>query len=228
MTDATPALSIRRWAKSGEEGFSEPVFMLDGDLPPVLRNVTVAMPAGGAERARELVACDADCVLLGDAAMGDSTLLASLSAELGKDKVGVWVPARRMSMSWALDFECNADFRCLAPSRVTPAWEILSSTGQGTGTDASWWIAQMFERGAAIALVAVDIDDAGLNICAGLTEQFSSRLWFTPLHDLEAGLRPWVEYGHATNLVLPAIDQYDEAAAAALREALSSPLRTTA
>ena len=92
MTDATPALSIRRWAKSGEEAFSEPVFMLDGDLPPGLRNVTVAMPAGGAERAREFVACGADCVLLGDAAMRDSTLLPSLSAELGEGKVGIWVP----------------------------------------------------------------------------------------------------------------------------------------
>ena len=228
MTEAVPALAIRRWAKNGEGPFAEPVFMLDGVLPQDLRNVTVAMPAGGAERARELIACGADCVLLGDAAMRDSALVAALSAELGEGKVGVWVPARRMSVSWGLDFECNADFRCLAPSRVTPAWEILSSAGQGTGTDAGWWIAQMFERGAAMAVVAVDIDDAGLNICAGLTEQFASRLWFTPLHNLEADLRPWVEYGHATNLVLPAIDRYDEAAAAALREALSSPLRTTA
>ena len=181
------------------------------------------MPAGGAERARELAACGADCVLLGDAAMHDSALLASLSAELGEGKVGVWVPARRMSVGWALDFECNADFRCLAPSRVTPAWEILSSTGQGTGTDAGWWIAQMLERGAAMAVVAVDIDDAGLNICAGLTEQFASRLWFTPLHDLEADLRPWVEYGHATNLVLPAIGRYDEAAAARTTRAFFLP-----
>ena len=193
-----------------------------------LRNVTVAMPAGGAERARELITCGADCVLLGDAAMRDSALVAALSAELGEGKVGVWVPARRMSVNWALDFECNADFRCLAPSRVTPAWEILSSTGQGTGTDAGWWIAQMLDRGAAMAVVAVDIDDAGLNICAGLTEQFASRLWFTPLHDLEADLRPWVEYGHATNLVLPAIGRYDEAAAAALQEHFSSPQRTAA
>jgi hypothetical protein len=216
--DATPALSIRRWAKGGEERFSEPVFMLDGVLPRDLCNITVAIPAGGAERARELVACGADCVLLGDAAMQDSSLLASLNAEFGEGKVGVWVPARRMSVSWALDFECNADFRCLAPSRVTPAWEILSSAGQGTATDASWWIGQMLERGAAMALVAVDIDDAGLNICAGLTEQFASRLWFTPLHDLQADLGPWVEYGHAANLVLPAVERYDEAAVAALRE----------
>ncbi len=218
MTDVTSALLIRRWAKSGEGLSSEPAFMLDGVLPGDLRNVTVAVPASGAERARELVACGANCVLLGDAAMRDSTLVSSLRAELGEGKVGIWVPARRMSVSWALDFECNADFRCLAPSRVTPAWEILSSTGQGTGTDASWWIARMLERGAAMALVAVDIDDAGLNICAGLTEQFASRLWFTPLHGLEADLGPWVEYGHATNLVLPAIERYDEAAVAALRE----------
>jgi hypothetical protein len=59
----------------------------------------------------------------------------------------------------------------------------------------------MLERGAAMALIAVDMDDAGLNICAELTEKFTSRLWFTPLHDLEADLAPWVEYGHAVNLV---------------------------
>ena len=78
MTDAAPALSVRRWARNGEGPFAEPVFMLDGVFPADLRNVTVAMPAGGAGRARELAACGADCVLLGDAAMRDSALLASL------------------------------------------------------------------------------------------------------------------------------------------------------
>lgn len=215
MTDTAPAVSIRRWVK-GEGPFAEPVFMLDGDLPRDLTNVTVAMPSGGLERARELVACGAECVLLGDAVMRDSTLLAALNAELGEGKVGVWVPARRMGVSWSLDCESNADFRCIAPSRVTPAWEILNSAGQGTGVDASWWTGQMLQRGAAMALLAVDIGDADLNICAELTEQFAARLWFTPLHDMTADLRPWVQYGHAANLVLPA--SYDEAAAAALRE----------
>lgn len=228
MTETAPSLSIRRWARHGEEPFAEPVFMLDGSLPADLRNVTVATPAGGAERARELIACGADCVLLGDTAMHDSALVATLSAELGEGKVGVWVPARRMSVSWSLDYECNADFRCIAPSRVTPAWEIVSSSGQGTGTDAAWWAGQMLERGAAMALVAVDMDDAGLNICAGLTEQFASRLWFTPLHDLEADLGPWVEYGHAANLALPAIARYDEAAVAALKTRFGLPLSAAA
>jgi hypothetical protein len=228
MTDEAPALAIRRWVRGGEGPFVEPGFMLDGILPQDLRNITIAMPAGGTERARKLVACGADCVLLGDAAMRDSTLVTSLSAEFGEGRIGVWVPARRMSVSWGLDFECNADFRCLAPSRVTPAWEILSSTGQGTGTDAAWWAGQMLERGAAMALIAVDIDDAGLNICAELTERFASRLWFTPLNDLEADLGPWVQYGRAANLVLPAIDHYDEGAAAALKERFSLPLRPAA
>ena len=174
--------------------------MLDGLLPQDLRNVTVAMPPGGAERTREPIACGVDCVLLGDAAMRDGTLVAALSAELGEGRIGVWVPVRRMSVSWSLDSECNVDFRCIAPSRVTPAWEILSSSGQGTGTDAAWWAGQMLERGAAMALMAVDMDDAGLNICAGLMERFASRLWFTPLHNLDADLEPWVEYGHAANL----------------------------
>jgi hypothetical protein len=104
----------------------------------------------------------------------------------------------------------------------------VSSSGQGTGTDAAWWAGQMLERGAAMALMAVDMDDAGLNICAGLTERFASQLWFTPLHDLEADLTPWVEYGHAANLVLPATGRYDEAAVAALRDRFGLPLRTAA
>jgi len=188
----------------------------------------VVTQAGGAERAGELIACGAGCVLLGDAAMRESTLVAALSAELGEGKVGVWVPARMMSVSWSLDYECNADFRCIAPSRVMPAWEILNSSGKGTGTDAAWWAGQMLERGAAMALVAVDMDDAGLNICAELTEKSASRLWFTPLHDLEASLAPWVTYGHAANLVLPAIPRYGEAGIAAFREQFASPLSAAA
>jgi hypothetical protein len=228
MTEETPTLTIRRWARHAGGPFAGPVFMFDGSLPRDLHNVTAVTPAGSAERARELIACGADCVLLGDAAMRDSALVPALSAALGEGKVGVWVPARRMSVSWSLDYECNADFRCIAPSRVTPAWEIVSSSGQGTGTDAAWWAGQMLERGAAMALMAVDMDDAGLNICAGLTERFASQLWFTPLHDLEADLTPWVEYGHAANLVLPATGRYDEAAVAALRDRFGLPLRTAA
>ena len=218
MTNAAPEVTLRRWAKADEGPFTEPVFVFDSDqLPQDLANASVVLADVGLERARELAARGADRVLLGAAALRDGGLVASLCRELGAGRTGVWVPVRPMTVGWTLDFESNADFRCLAPSRVQPAWEVLTSDGRGAGVDAGWWIGKMLERGASMALAAVDVcDDASLNICAELMEQFGPRLWLTPLTHGATDLGPWVRYGHARNLVLPGIEHYDEAAALAL------------
>lgn len=224
----TDALNLRRWTAIGAEPPAGPAFMFDGDLPDDLSRVTVVMPGGGRERARELARRGADCVLLGEAALRDSTLIPSLIAELGEGRAGVWVPARRMSVSWALDRDSNADFRCVAPSRPAPAWDVLDSQGNGTGTDAAWWTGEMLKRGAAMALHAVDMGDADLNICAGLTEEYGPRLWFTPLREPDADLRPWVQYGHVRNLVLPAGPRYGDEAVAALHGIVAPPAEAAA
>ncbi|MBI5262727.1 MAG: hypothetical protein HY852_13025 [Bradyrhizobium sp.] len=209
IAEATPVLHVQRWARVDEAPFAEPVFIFDADgLPEDLSNVSVVMPQGGAARARELARRNAARVILGDAALKDSSIVAPLAKELGEAKVGVWLPVQRMMVSWALDVESNADFRCLAPSRAKPAWEVLTSNGAGSGTDALWWSQQMQERGAAIVLVGADLTgDADLDICAEITEVLGERFWLTPRADAKADMRPWLQYGHVRNLVLPACDQ---------------------
>ena len=230
MSGPIPEITLCRWAKPEYGPFAEPVFLFDGDdLPEDLTHVSVVLRAVGRERARELVARGAARVLLGESALLDSSLIETLSKELGAEKVGVWVPAQRLEVSWALDITSNADFRCITPSCAKPAWEVLKSDGSRSGTEAGWWLGQMLERGASLALLGVDIaDDTGLNLCAELMEQFGSRLWLTPLENPEADLLPWVLYGQAKNLVIPDIEYYDEAAVLALRQALEPTVEAVA
>ena len=230
MSVSTPEITLCRWANPEDGPFSEPVFIFDGDaLPEDLTHVSVVLLAAGQERARELIARGAARVLLGEAALLDSSLIETLSKELGAEKVGVWVPARSMEVSWALDITSNADFRCVTPSCAKPAWEVLKSDGSRSGTEAGWWLGQMLERGASLALLGVDIaDDADLNLCAEMVEQFGARLWLTPLADFEVDLLPWVMYGQARNLAIPDIEHYDEAALLDLRQVLEPAIEEAA
>ncbi len=211
-------LTIRRWAVPAESPFDEPVFMLDRiDLPADLSNIMVVIPEAGASRARQLLAAGAHKVLLGDAALLDSSLVKQLADEFGSERVGVWLPARRMEVSWSLDLDSNADFRCLTPSVGVPSWEVLRGDENRTGTEIGWWMEQMLALGASLALVgAFDLDDnRDLNVCADLMERFGTRLWLAPLGNPEADLAPVVRFGKARQLVLQ-----DDAVAAALRRAL--------
>ena len=174
-------------------------------------------------------------MLLGDAALKDSGIVAPLTKELGTERLGLWLPVRRMGVSWTLDCEFNADFRCVTPSRVQPAWEVLTSDGRATGTDAHWWSGQFLARrdqasiaavraagGVSMVLIAADLGgDADLNICAGLTEAFGPGVWLTPLNRPDTDLRPWVRFGHVRNIVVPGAEHYDAAAMAALAQTLS-------
>lgn len=221
MTQAMPEITLRRWAQSEDGPFAEPVFLFDSDdLPEDLSRVSVVVRSAGLERARELLARGAAQVLPGEAALLDSSLIETLSREFGSERVGVWVPARRQEVSWALDLHSNADFRCVTPSYAKPAWEVLKSDGSGSGTDAGWWLGQMLARGASLALLGADIDDTDLNLCAELVEQSGACLWLTPLANLEADLLPWIQFGQARNLVIPNSEHYDEAAMLALCQAL--------
>lgn len=220
MSDAPQAITFCRWADPRCAPFAEPVFLFDrDDLPESLVNASVVLREGGVERAHELLARSATRVLLGDAALKDSSIIAPLAKEIGAERLGLWVPIRRMSVSWVLDTESNADFRCVAPSRVKAAWEVMLNNGSATGTDATWWIAQMLAH-ASMALIAADLNDhADLNICAEMTEQHGPRLWLTPLSSRDTDLRPWIHYGHVHNLVVPGgISFGEEAMAALLRE----------
>ncbi len=207
----SPSLIIRHWAAAGAPRTDEQAFLMDAeDLPQDLSQSTIVVPKAGAARAKQLLIAGAKQVLLGDAALLEGTLVKQLADEFGGERIGVWLPTRRMEVSWSLDLDCNADFRCLTPSLGAPSWEVLKSDGSRTGTEVGWWAEQMLALGASVALVGTfDLaDDVDLNICAGLIERFRSCLWFTPLGDQVSDLAPAVRFGNVTQLVLS--DGFDE------------------
>lgn len=226
MNESAPEITLCRWADPEDGPFAEPFFLFDRDtLPEDLSRVSVVLRSAGKERVRELLARGAQRVLVGEAALLDGSLIETLAGEFGPGKVGVWVPARRLEVSWSLDLYSNADFKCVTPSHVKPAWEVLTGDGARSGTYAGWWLGQMLERGAALALLGVDIaDDIDLNLCAELVEQFGDRLWLTPLAAPAADLLPWVTYGRARQLVVP--DSCDDAALLALRQSLEADMES--
>lgn len=173
--------------------------------PACIRSAAaIVVPSRGPQRAAVLLAAGARRVLLGEAALRDSSLVPSLISEFGEGRIGVYVPARRLEVRWSFETVSNADFKVLTPSLGAPAWEVLLADGTGTGTHAPWWIGQMLELGAAEALLRVDVrDDADLNLCADCVERFGRRLWIGPLADDAPAIADWITLGQAGQLALP-------------------------
>jgi hypothetical protein len=226
MNFATRTVTLRRWGNPNDAAFAETVFVHDGDsLPRDLSRASVVLRQGGLARARDLLERGAGQVLIGEAALLDGSVIGTLSAEFGRKRIGLWVPARRMATNWALDHHSNADFRCVTPSNGAPAWEVLKCDDSGSGTDVFWWIDQMTACGACAALVAVDMqDDDDLNICAGLVERFGPALWLTPLTNAAIELEDWVRYGQARNLAIRQVRHDDPIAMRALRQHLEGAI----
>jgi hypothetical protein len=168
----------------------------DGSTP-ILRD-------GDEARAAALLEAGASRVLLGEAALRDADLPLRLAARFGLDRVGLFVPVRRMAVSWSFDTVSNADFRVVTPSNCQPGWEILRADGSATGVRVDWWLGEMKKRGISFALVQVDIlDDTDLNLCAGLVEDLGEGLWIAPGGQADPALADWVRYGKATRIALP-------------------------
>jgi hypothetical protein len=182
------------------------VFACDGpdlgnDLAPL---AGVVLPAEGEARAAALLDTGAVRVFVGDAALRDAGVVERLVSRFGGERIGVYVPARRMEVGWSFETVSNADFRVVTPSVCEPCWEILRADGSRSGTRVHWWLGEMIKRGVSATLVRVDIrDDADLNVCAGLVEDFGERLWLGPLADPAPALADWVAYGKLARIVLP-------------------------
>lgn len=227
MNGREEPLILFQWRELSDLPLDGPVFLWDGaELPPALQQCTIALKAGTESRARELLDLGAGRVLLADAVLMDSSLMERLVQQYGSERVGIWMPVRRMSVTWTLDRTSNEDFSCLTPSLGKASWEILKADGTATGTDVEWWTAQMLESGACMALVAVDMqDDGDLDICANLIERFDEHIWFSPRLQPDADLLPWVRYGQVRKLVLPAVNSRgDDAMALLYAAAAPSPV----
>lgn len=207
-----PNLKLARWADAGASPDGCARFMRDGDdLPESLTGITVLMGDDSEAYAANLIERGAERVLLGELALRDSGAVQRLAEEYGSEHVGVWLAAVRSSISWTMAEEApNAGFKCMYPSRAVPCWEILDGTGASTGTDSEWWLGQMFGLGASMALLCIDIHDDDLNICAGLNIAHEGKLWFTPLHEPDIDLEPWVRWGKVRNLLLPEPNNRDD------------------
>lgn len=165
---------------------------------------TMILRHGDEACAAALLEAGAPQVLLGEAVLSDADLPLRLAARFGPDRVGLFVPARRMAVSWSFDTVSNADFRVVTPSLCEPGWEILRADGSATAIRADWWLGEMKKRGISTALVQVDIlDDTDLNLCAGLVEDLGEGLWIAPGGQVEPALADWVRYGKADRIALP-------------------------
>ncbi|MEW5888738.1 MAG: hypothetical protein AB1768_06750 [Pseudomonadota bacterium] len=203
MTDASPhetAPLVRPIGCCADS--APPHFTLDAH--PCGDGCEVLLPDQDEARARALLRQGASRVFVGEAALVDGSLVERLVSDFGSERIGLYVPARRMAVSWSLDAVSNADFKVVTPSLAAPAWEVLRADGRGSGTLAGWWIGAMVERGASAVLLRADIaDDADLNLCAELQERLGERLWIGPLHAQDSDFAAWVRWGKATRLAVP-------------------------
>lgn len=211
---AAPALLLARWSRAGAAAPDGPVFMLDGGSVPMrLGATTLVLERAGLARARLRLAAGARQVLFGDAALDDPAIVARAVREFGAPRVGVWLPARRAPVSWAMDSFSNGDFKCMVPSNPQARWDVLRSDAEPAGIDVQACMERVLALGAATVLVGIDMqDERDLDLCAGLVERFGRRLWLTPLQERAADLAPWIEWGQMRQLVLP--DRPDCAAVA--------------
>lgn len=227
MNASGGALTLARWLtqpsalRPAQE--AQPAFMMDrGPTSARLSGLAVVLPGAGLAQARARLAAGARQVLFADAARQDPALLRAALAEFGADRVGAWVPVRRMPVSWAMDTQSNGDFKCMVPSNPQARWEVLGGDLHGTGGDAARWIEQLARMGVGTVLVSAHMqDERDLDLCAGLVEDFGERLWFSPLKAAEADLAAWVEFGRVRRLVL-ADDAAGQAQARHLRARFGS------
>lgn len=201
-----PTVKVRPLCETLPQDDCAPAFLFDRNMIPAdpRRIEGVVAPERGKDALRQLLLAGAPRVYVGEAALLDGSLVEALAAEFGAERIGLYLPLRRMQVNWSMDAVSNADFRVMTPSVCEPCWEILRADGSRSGTHAAWWIGEMFRLGASSALLCVDMtDDADLNILAGLTERWGERLWLAPLADPAPDFAAWVELAGARRLAAP-------------------------
>lgn len=197
---------LRRFAADEAASVGEDDFVFDAPGVEAVADACagIVLAQGDEQRATTLLNIGAPLVFLGEAALRDSNAVARLVAAHGGERIGVYAPVERQTVSWGFDTVSNADFRTVTPSHCEPAWEVLLADGSPTGTLVAWWLTALRDLGATQFLVRVDIhDDVDLNLCADLVERFSDTLWLEPVAGGEVPLADWIRYGQARRLALP-------------------------
>lgn len=164
----------------------------------------IVLVDGDEQRATTLLNIGAPVIFLGEAALRDSGIVERLAAAFGSERVGIYAPAQRQTVSWSFETVSNADFRTVTPSHCEPAWEVVLADGSATGTLLAWWLGALRDLGASQLLVSVAVnDDTDLNLCADLVERFGDMLWLAPAAGSAVPLADWIRYGQARQLVVP-------------------------
>lgn len=208
MNAALPSaatLTVGAWSAPGFAPPDLPLFMLDDETgAPVCTGAHVVMERGDLARADTLLAAGARRVLLGEAALLDTALVQEAIARFGAQRVGLWLPARHMEVSWSINRESNADFSFIMPTCPVPRWELLLADGTGTGTDAAWFAREMARQGVEQLLLSLhQATEDDLGICAELSEEIGDRLWLT-FADAHGDPAEWIRDGGARQLVVNA------------------------
>lgn len=198
-------LTVGVWSAPGFALSDHPLFMFDDETAtPTCAGAHVVMERGALTRIETLLAAGACRVLLGEKALLDTALIQDAIARFGAQRIGLWLPARRMAVSWSINRESNADFSFIMPTCPVPRWELLLADGTGTGTDAAWFAREMARLGVeqlVISLHQASEDDLG--VCAELNEEIGGRLWLT----FAAGQvdhAEWIGYGGVRRLIVNA------------------------
>jgi hypothetical protein len=164
----------------------------------------IVLATGDEARAAALLSIGAPLVFVGEAALRDSGVVTRLVAAHGRERIGIYAPVKRQTISWSFETVSNADFKTVTPSHCEPAWEVLMADGAPTGTLAAWWLTALRDLGATQFLVQVLIDDdTDLNLCADLVERLGDSLWMGPRAETGVAVDDWVRYGQVRRLVLP-------------------------
>jgi imidazole glycerol phosphate synthase subunit HisF len=163
----------------------------------------IVLADGDEARATTLLNIGVPLLFIGEAALHDSSIVQRLAATFGSERIGVYAPAQRQTVSWSFETVSNADFRTVTPSHCEPAWEVVLADGAATGTLVAWWLGAQRDLGASQFLVSVAVnDDTDLNLCADLVERYGDALWLAPNAESAVPLSDWMIYGQARQLAL--------------------------
>jgi hypothetical protein len=196
---------LRTYAPDDAASFGPDDFAFDAPGVEAIADACagIVLADGGEQRAATLLNIGAPIVFLGESALKDSAIVGRLVVAHGGERIGIYAPVKRQTVSWSFETVSNADFRTVTPSHCEPAWEVLLADGTPTGTLVAWWLGALRDLGAMQYLVRTAIlDDTDLNLCADLVERFGDALWLAPAGEGGVPLADWVQYGQARQLAL--------------------------